>query len=296
MSSSLRSDNATLASSRATSARITSPAGSCAAPGSEITLQTDSLFRSIPSASSETSRGATIRMWTIRRSVSAGSTYRAGCAHDRRGDDDAPLDDPDGRDDRPARTRAPARVMARLASPPASERGRIVRTDERLDRRHLPRIHARRHEAWRQCAQIVETGHSLLPLQRERPQRRRVASALHGGCCIKPFLALCSRLMDALRRCLNGPSRPCGSSTTLGATCAPADRRSSASNRATCVGLSCLTVSYVRAMTCEVGEARSRSPWPALPAAARRASPARRCPDRGDVLDRRWKPPETHAA
>ena len=74
MSSSLRSDNVTLASSRATSARITSPAGSCAAPGSQITLQTDSLFRSIPSACSETSRGATIRMWTIAGAYPAGST------------------------------------------------------------------------------------------------------------------------------------------------------------------------------------------------------------------------------
>ena len=65
MSSSRRSWTSTLASSRATSARITSPGGLAAAPGRWTTFETDSDAQSRSSACREASGGATILRWTI---------------------------------------------------------------------------------------------------------------------------------------------------------------------------------------------------------------------------------------
>ena len=53
----------TLASSRATSAMITSPAGSFAAPPRKITFTTEAEVCSSSHTSSERSGGATIRRW-----------------------------------------------------------------------------------------------------------------------------------------------------------------------------------------------------------------------------------------
>src|SRR5215211_4264897 len=61
--SSLRSESTTLASSRATSARITSPAGLRAAPASRATLQTESELSSSSSARSVLPPRVTIRRW-----------------------------------------------------------------------------------------------------------------------------------------------------------------------------------------------------------------------------------------
>src|SRR3954469_6134692 len=64
--SSRRSATITLASSRATSARITSPAGSLAAPSRKTTLQTDSAVSSSARVSCERPGGATMRRWYMR--------------------------------------------------------------------------------------------------------------------------------------------------------------------------------------------------------------------------------------
>ena len=77
--SSLRSAMTTLASSRATSARITSPSGRRAAPGRWTTLQTDGEPSSSSSAGSACSAGVTIRRWII-----APSVPRAGAGRSRR--------------------------------------------------------------------------------------------------------------------------------------------------------------------------------------------------------------------
>ena len=57
----------TLASSRATSQRITSPSGLRAAPFRKITFETEPWADSSSSAFSDLSLGATIRRWTTRR-------------------------------------------------------------------------------------------------------------------------------------------------------------------------------------------------------------------------------------
>ena len=62
---SFRSSITTLASSRATSQRITSPAGCRAAPARKIRLQTDGVSSSSLIARCERSNGTTIRRWTI---------------------------------------------------------------------------------------------------------------------------------------------------------------------------------------------------------------------------------------
>ena len=68
ISSSLRSPMITLASSRATSQRIRSPSGRCAAPSRCTTLMTDGELQRISMARSARSGGATIRRWSIRPS------------------------------------------------------------------------------------------------------------------------------------------------------------------------------------------------------------------------------------
>ena len=66
MSSSRRSETITLASSRATSQRITSPSGLRAARSRKITLQADGVCSSRSRTCSDWYAGTTIRMWTMR--------------------------------------------------------------------------------------------------------------------------------------------------------------------------------------------------------------------------------------
>ena len=73
----------TLASSRATSQRITSPSGLCAAPSRCTTLTTDGDSQSSSMARSATSSGATMRRWIIQAGLGRRSSARAHHVGDR---------------------------------------------------------------------------------------------------------------------------------------------------------------------------------------------------------------------